>query len=115
MKISLSSFTALAIVLLVTAGCECFSCSDEVVATATPSSYIQLAPTAPPAPLAEEVPVLNSPQTTRWRPGYWSYDGTNFSWVSGEVIARPSPTAVWAPDRWFRHTYGWGFVPGRWE
>ena len=30
--------------------------------------------------------------------------------VPGEIIDRPSPTAVWAPDHWVKHEFGWAFV-----
>lgn len=81
----------------------------------TGQSYLQLAPMAPPPVMFEEPPENYKPRSQTWRPGYWDYNGSNFHWVSGEFIARPSPTAVWSPDHWAEHTYGWGFVPGYWQ
>lgn len=77
-------------------------------------NYIQMAPEAPPSPLHETMPAYN-PQIAIWRPGHWSWNGSSFDWVSGEVIARPSPTAVWSSDHWVLHTYGWAFEPGYWQ
>jgi len=36
-------------------------------------------------------------------------------WVPGKIMAKPSFTAVWSPDRWERHKYGWGFIHGFWQ
>jgi len=63
----------------------------------------------------EIIPVIDSPQTQVWRPGYWALSGTGFSWVQGKVIARPAPTAVWAAGHWVEHSYGWSFEQGHWE
>jgi hypothetical protein len=70
---------------------------------------------APPAPLYEEMPVRTSTRTEIWHPGYWDYSGGDFHWVSGYMIDRPSATAVWSPDHWTEHKYGWAFVPGYWQ
>jgi hypothetical protein len=61
------------------------------------------------------VPPRNSPSQI-WRSGYWqpSEDGT-FEWIPGEMIERPSPTAVWNPARWVKHSYGWSFQDGHWQ
>lgn len=70
---------------------------------------------APPAALAEPVPWPSRTPERIWRPGYWVFDGASFEWVSGGMIDRPSPTAVWSPDRWVKRAYGWGFVSGYWQ
>jgi hypothetical protein len=77
--------------------------------------YSRLSFIAPPPPIEEDVPESPNPRQEIWRPGYWAYDGSNFSWVSGEMMPRPAPWAVWSPDQWVRHTYGWGFEPGTWQ
>jgi hypothetical protein len=79
------------------------------------TSYIQMAPMAPPEMPADAIDVPDSTRTQIWRPGYWDYNGSDFHWVGGEMIDRPSPTAVWSADHWVQHTYGWGFVPGYWQ
>ena len=101
----------LALTILALAGCE-ETAEGPVI---TSPYYPGLSSIAPPAPVFEEPAVLDSPRTELWRPGYWSYDGSNFEWVSGEVMAKPAPTAAWFPAYWTRHTYGWAFVPGHWE
>jgi hypothetical protein len=65
----------------------------------------------------EVVPVLESPTTQIWRPGYWA-PGSGleaFVWVPGAIIPKPSPTAVWARARWVHHEYGWSFQEGHWQ
>ncbi|MFY9288500.1 MAG: hypothetical protein WAO98_08355 [Alphaproteobacteria bacterium] len=123
----LSAFTALALMALALSACaDCWPCTDwdstasssssgTIISPSYSKSYIQLAPLAPPPVQYEELADLENPRTTIWRPGYWRYSGGDYSWVSAEVIDRPSPTAVWSPDHWVEHTYGWGFVPGYWQ
>jgi len=66
--------------------------------------------------VTETIPVLDSPQTQIWIPGYWALNaGHSFSWVPGKVITRPSPTAAWCKARWAHHAYGWTFEEGHWE
>ena len=70
----------------------------------------------PPADAFEVLPIIQNPQVEIWRPGYWSRGSDeDFVWVPGELIARPTPTAVWAAARWVHHTYGWTFEQGHWE
>jgi hypothetical protein len=88
---------------------------DTPKAAETRQSYPGLAPIAPPKPMYEQPPVLQNPTTTVWRTGYWSWNGSSYAWVPGEVIPRPAPTAMWYADHWIWHTYGWAFVPGYWE
>ena len=70
---------------------------------------------APPQAPVEPISFLQDPQRQIWIPGYWAPSGNSFSWVSGKIVARPSPTAVWATARWVHHTYGWIFMQGHWE
>lgn len=107
MKLFFSSLICGAAVLL--AGCS----GDE--AAAPGFSYYRLAPNPPPLPVIELVPQNDKPQERAWRPGYWRYDGREFTWVSGSFLAKPIPTAVWSPDRWDRRQYGWAYVPGHWQ
>lgn len=98
------------VMLLAVAGC-----GETRSGEAYPTIYIQMAPIAPPTPKDEEIPASTTPRVEVWRPGYWTYNGSGFDWVSGELIARPSPTATWSPDRWDQRKYGWVFVPGYWQ
>ncbi len=70
---------------------------------------------APPQAPVEPIPFLQDPQHQIWIPGYWAPSGTSFAWVSGKIVTRPSPTAVWATARWVQHTYGLSFMQGHWE
>jgi hypothetical protein len=70
----------------------------------------------PPANETEIIPAIQDPRAEIWRPGYLAPDESGgFDWVDGEVIPRPSPTAVWATARWAHHVYGWTFEQGHWE
>lgn len=102
--------SACGVMLLAVAGC-----GETRSGEALPTTYIQMSSVAPPLPPDEEVPISPTPRDEIWRPGYWSHNGSTFSWVSGEMIARPSPTATWSKDRWVQRKYGWVFVPGYWQ
>lgn len=80
-----------------------------------PFPYIQMAPNAPPQAKQEVRPSVGTLSEVAWRPGYWKYTGMDFSWVPGEYISKPDPTASWSPDRWELREYGWTFVPGCWQ
>ena len=77
--------------------------------------FTRLAPMAPPDPQDEAVQRPEEPMNEIWRPGYWDYDGVTFTWISGALVQRPDPTAVWAPDRWEQRSFGWAFIPGTWQ
>ncbi len=79
--------------------------------------YILMAPDAPPPPKNEiRSPVPTPREQYDWRPGHWTYeDGKGFIWNGGGWIKKPAFTAVWKPDFWVQHTYGWALVPGHWE
>lgn len=106
--------------LLSLGGCA-FESEDRSAQAAAPAQdpvafpYVQLAPSAPPAPMYEEAPVNYDPIKQVWQSGFWAYDGFNFEWVYGRFIERPSPTAVWAPARWEEHKFGWALIPGHWK
>lgn len=95
--------------LLILSACS----SDEPVLTPTP--FVQLSPVSPPDTPFEEALRPNDPMTEIWRPGYWKYDGINFTWEPGYLMPRPSPTSVWAADHWEKRTYGWAFIKGYWQ
>lgn len=80
-----------------------------------PFPYIQMAPNAPPVAQQEVRPPVGTLSDVAWRPGYWKYTGSDFTWVAGEYISKPDPTASWSPDRWELREYGWTFVPGCWQ
>jgi hypothetical protein len=106
--------TCAAVSLVVAAGC-----SDQEYVTpenvVVPAPAIQLSPVAPPAPSDEIVEGLTDPRTQIWRHGHWEYDAGHFNWFPGEVLTRPSPTAIWSEDRWEHRVYGWAFIHGYWQ
>ncbi len=78
-------------------------------------SFNGLSMVPPPDPVPEEKLLADDPVHEIWVPGYWSYDGRDFSWVPGRLTVRPNPTAVWSNDRWERRGYGWAHVGGYWQ
>lgn len=112
----IAALLALILIPAAVAGCEDTTSIDSSLPIITPVYYPQLSSIEPPTPKPEVVPVIESPQTQIWKPGYWEQGGLGgFDWVSGEVVARPTPTAVWASAYWAKREYGWAFVPGYWE
>lgn len=111
----LSGILVFALLALTACGSDTTAEAPAPVPAPEVQSYPGLAPIAPPKPMFEEKPVLQSPETQIWKPGYWSWNGSEYSWIPGEVVPRPAPTAAWFPDHWMWHTYGWAFVPGYWE
>jgi hypothetical protein len=99
------------------AGCETDSASPEpyVTSEAQPAkNYIRLSPNAPPEKPPETKPLIDT-RNQIWRPGHWSYDGNQFTWVPGEVMDKPTFSACWSPDRWEKREYGWAFITGYWQ
>jgi len=74
-----------------------------------------IAPTAPPPPRVEVIPPPPSPTTTVWEAGYWSWNGSDWTWVTGHYVERPSPQAVWEPGHWMKQANGWRWIDGRWN
>ncbi|MDE2029987.1 MAG: hypothetical protein KGI97_05410 [Alphaproteobacteria bacterium] len=105
--------TRLFLVLGTFAALAALSACDTVADTApvTPASVTQPPPQTP----EETIPVIENPQTEIWRPGYWLPQDGQFIWIPGEVMHRPSPTAVWSPAHWMHHKYGWTLILGHWE
>jgi hypothetical protein len=91
----------------------CAPVDDETVAENLPPANIDETP--PDIAPAEMIPFIDNPQSEIWRPGYWAMIHATFVWVPGQILSRPSPTAIWAPARWVHHTYGWSFEQGHWE
>ena len=104
---------ALAVLPLALSACDDMYGDDHVVVDGAMPQGMPEPP--PPYIQAEFIPVIPDPQAEIWRPGYWAMSKHRFVWVPGEVIPRPSPTAVWDPARWVQHNYGWSFQQGHWE
>lgn len=84
---------------------------------ATAPSYAgtttMVAPYAPPPQRIENPPPSSSPLAV-WAPGHWSWNGTQFEWVSGHYVMRPSATATWHPGYWQQGPAGWTWTEGSW-
>lgn len=116
----MSSFRSLVLILgacLLVSACAEDAPPPAPLADMMPSSptYVRMAPTPPPPQKAEMPQDVNDARSQIWRPGYWSYGDLGYEWIPGRVIDRPAPTAVWSPDHWAQHTYGWAFECGHWE
>jgi hypothetical protein len=85
------------------------------VVTAPP--VIIVAPTAPPAPQTEAIPVPPSGQekVMVWQPGRWAWVNGAWSWQVGQYVLRPSETSTWIPGRWeLQPNGGYMWIEGRW-
>jgi hypothetical protein len=82
--------------------------------TAMAQSTVVIAPSAPP-PVREEI-IPPAPSTdVVWQPGHWSWNGTQYTWVSGVYVAQPRPQVAWVPGHWDQSPNGWAWVDGYWQ
>jgi hypothetical protein len=114
------SLTVAVLALLSLAGCHAvgYKSSDEAPPSAASNGLptsIEMAPVPPPVPSDEIQPVITDRLSYVWRPGHWSYENKQFIWHPGEILNRPSPTAIWSPDRWEKRAYGWVYIHGYWQ
>jgi hypothetical protein len=72
-----------------------------------------VAPYAPPPARAENPPPSSSP-LAMWQPGHWSWNGSQYVWMAGHYVERPSSSANWIPGYWQQGAGGWTWVDGRW-
>ena len=68
----------------------------------------------PPAVQVETQPTAPGPQYV-WTRGYWRWTGTDYVWVPGSYVARPSVAATWVEGQWQRRPGGWMWVAGHWQ
>ena len=68
---------------------------------------------APPAPIAEYIPVSPYPGYV-WIAGYWGWHG-GWYWVSGRYARPPAHGAVWVGGGWVHGGRGWVWHRGRWH
>jgi len=111
-------FTVLAFVTLILPGCATDADQPppgELPLAPVLPSYVGLSPNPPPPEPVEIPQPVSDLQHQTWRPGHWSYEDSQFTWVPGTIIQKPAFTAVWVPDRWEKHEYGWVFVCGFWQ
>ena len=67
---------------------------------------------APPAPRDERAPAPRDGYV--WAPGYWEWNGSAYSWVSGRFVYAHRG-AHWVPDRWDQVGSQWQHVNGHWD
>ncbi len=86
-----------------------------VVAPAYPvaADEVVYAPTAPPVPYTEVVPVAPSPVHV-WINGYWGWSSGSYAWRPGHWAVPPRPGYVWHPRQWQPGPRGWQPHGGRW-
>ncbi len=104
-----------AVALLSLTGCVGGSDYEDTYADSSAVPAIDISPVAPPALSDESKPKIMDSRSQVWRAGHWVYEDQRFVWVPGEVITRPSPTAIWSPDRWEHRTFGWVYIHGYWQ
>jgi hypothetical protein len=69
----------------------------------------------PPAPIIETRIVAPGPGYV-WLPGYHTWDGRAYVWVTGRWERPPRPRARWVAARWARDDRrGWYLVEGHWR
>jgi len=87
-----------------------------VAATGAQAQDVIYVHTAPPPVRVETVPVLppDRVELERWQPGYWRWNGVEYSWVQGHYVGVPHPGAAWVPGRWEQRPGGWVFIEGHW-
>jgi hypothetical protein len=107
--------TAIAAVLLglgALAGCMIYDPLPPPPDTANLPRFAPPAPYSPPALRAETA----RPATALavWDPGHWVWNISEYAWVPGHLLQRPSPGAVWHPGYWRQETAGWVRVGGYW-
>lgn len=70
-------------------------------------------PAPPPAPIEAVSP---SPATNAvWIPGYWSYNGNSYAWVSGHWEIPPVNSHTYVAAHWENQGSGYFFVPSYWR
>ncbi|HVU36087.1 MAG TPA: YXWGXW repeat-containing protein [Opitutaceae bacterium] len=75
---------------------------------------VEAPPPPPPAPAAETV--TPSPASNAvWIPGYWSFDGTSYSWVAGHWEIPPPNAHSYVAAHWENQGGGYFFVPAYWR
>ena len=78
-----------------------------------PATRVVVARPAPPATHVEVQPPAPNARAV-WDPGHWNWDGTQYVWISGHYIERPSVAMRWEPGHWMSANGGWVWTDGRW-
>jgi hypothetical protein len=68
----------------------------------------------PPAPRAERYGYAPGPGYV-WVPGYYTWHGNGYNWMSGRWAAPPRPHAKWVPGRYERRGGHSEYREGHWR
>lgn len=70
----------------------------------------------PPAPPAPNEMVTPSPAANAvWIPGYWSFNGSSYAWMSGHWEIPPVNTHTYVAAHWENQGNGYFFIPAYWR
>lgn len=69
----------------------------------------------PPPPRRAEIPPLAQAADSLWVVGHWTWNGASYSWMPGQYVQRPTPTANWLPGYWQQALGGWVWTEGHWQ
>lgn len=69
---------------------------------------------APPA-LRIEVKSARPSAAHVWVPGFWSWEGNSYAWISSVWMLPPAPAAVWTPPRYEPRSGINVFISGYWR
>jgi hypothetical protein len=72
------------------------------------------APPPPPAPPAETIPTAPAPNAL-WIPGYWTFDGTRYTWTGGRWEIPPPNARTYVAAHWENQGGTPVFVQGSWR
>lgn len=76
---------------------------------------VQQVPPPPVPPTVNEVVTPSPAANAVWIPGYWSYDGNSYAWVSGHWEIPPANTHQYVAAHWENQGAGYFFVPSYWR
>ena len=76
-----------------------------------PGGYIQQ---APPGVQLESVGIAPYPGMV-WVPGHQEWNGSQYTWRSGEWVYLPGGYTAFVPGKWQSNQYGWYWVNGYWR
>ena len=76
---------------------------------------VQQVPATPPPPPASEAVTPAPASNAVWIPGYWSFDGTNYSWVGAHWEIPPANAHTYVAAHWENQGSGYFFVPAYWR
>jgi len=71
----------------------------------------------PPAPAPQPPSAAMPPPAPNalWVQGYWSFDGTRYTWVNAHWEVPPPLATSYVPAHWEQQNGGYVFVPGYWQ